>query len=224
MAPSSPPPFSPSPTGLQKFYSLSYMWYSAHNSTTVIVVGLLVSLLTGGCRMWGRVLLLPCIPLTPKAPPGPTPPSAVDPRTIFPVLPRLLCCLPARYRQWLCCGVRFPTQVSTSQRDGGHRCGWGRAVHSPAAPHPPCARRKPPTHHPQPRSMFPTGWALRHGMTPRIRATGHPPMRCRRRPSERDRGTRHSRRAGAARGCRGTMMRSDATLLSHVTHISINRS
>ncbi|XP_031451853.1 sodium-dependent multivitamin transporter isoform X2 [Phasianus colchicus] len=37
----------PSPTGLQKFYRLSYMWYSAHNSTTVIAVGLLVSLLTG---------------------------------------------------------------------------------------------------------------------------------------------------------------------------------
>lgn len=49
----SPPvltPVSPSPTGLQKFYSLSYMWYSAHNSTTVILVGLLVSLLTGECR------------------------------------------------------------------------------------------------------------------------------------------------------------------------------
>ncbi|NXO21185.1 SC5A6 protein, partial [Cisticola juncidis] len=45
--------------------SLSYMWYSAHNSTTVIVVGVLVSLLT-----------------------------ALDPRTISPVLPRLLCCLP----------------------------------------------------------------------------------------------------------------------------------
>ncbi|NXS57428.1 SC5A6 protein, partial [Brachypteracias leptosomus] len=59
------------PTGLQKFYNLSYMWYSAHNSTTVILVGLLVSLLT-----------------------GPTPPAAVDPRTIYPVLPRLLCCLP----------------------------------------------------------------------------------------------------------------------------------
>lgn len=35
------------PTGLQRLYSLSYLWYSAHNSTTVIVVGLLVSLLTG---------------------------------------------------------------------------------------------------------------------------------------------------------------------------------
>uniref|UniRef100_A0A674MX12 Solute carrier family 5 member 6a n=1 Tax=Takifugu rubripes TaxID=31033 RepID=A0A674MX12_TAKRU len=29
------------------FYSLSYMWYSAHNSTTVVLVGLVVSLLTG---------------------------------------------------------------------------------------------------------------------------------------------------------------------------------
>ncbi|NWU14718.1 SC5A6 protein, partial [Cephalopterus ornatus] len=58
------------PTGLQRFYSLSYMWYSAHNSATVIVVGILVSLLT-----------------------GPTLPAALDPRTISPVVPRLLCCL-----------------------------------------------------------------------------------------------------------------------------------
>ncbi|XP_063186920.1 sodium-dependent multivitamin transporter isoform X2 [Chroicocephalus ridibundus] len=76
-----------SPTGLEKFYSLSYMWYSAHNSTTVILVGLLVSLVT-----------------------GPTPAAAVDPRTISPVLPRLLCCLPHKYRQKLCCGGGFPDQ------------------------------------------------------------------------------------------------------------------
>lgn len=59
---SSPPhltPNSPSPTGLQKFYSLSYMWYSAHNSTTVILVGLLVSLLTGECQGWGGWWQLP---------------------------------------------------------------------------------------------------------------------------------------------------------------------
>uniref|UniRef100_A0A8C1D679 Sodium-dependent multivitamin transporter n=1 Tax=Cyprinus carpio carpio TaxID=630221 RepID=A0A8C1D679_CYPCA len=31
----------------QALYSLSYMWYSAHNSATVVVVGLLVSFLTG---------------------------------------------------------------------------------------------------------------------------------------------------------------------------------
>ncbi|KAM6082309.1 sodium-dependent multivitamin transporter [Chlamydotis macqueenii] len=82
-----PTPAPQSPSGLQRFYSLSYMWYSAHNSTTVILVGLLVSLLT-----------------------GPTPAAALDPRTIYPVLPRLLCCLPRRYRQRLCCGVGFPAQ------------------------------------------------------------------------------------------------------------------
>ncbi|XP_064364227.1 sodium-dependent multivitamin transporter isoform X2 [Dromaius novaehollandiae] len=76
-----------SPGGLQKFYSLSYMWYSGHNSATVILVGLLVSLLT-----------------------RPTPGEAVDPRTIYPVLPRLFCCLPQKYREKLCCGVSFPAQ------------------------------------------------------------------------------------------------------------------
>uniref|UniRef100_A0A671MNZ1 Sodium-dependent multivitamin transporter n=1 Tax=Sinocyclocheilus anshuiensis TaxID=1608454 RepID=A0A671MNZ1_9TELE len=35
------------PSGVQALYSLSYMWYSAHNSATVVVVGLLVSFLTG---------------------------------------------------------------------------------------------------------------------------------------------------------------------------------
>ncbi|XP_017598919.1 PREDICTED: sodium-dependent multivitamin transporter [Corvus brachyrhynchos] len=84
------PPTSapPSPTGLQRFYSLSYMWYSAHNSTTVILVGVLVSLLT-----------------------GPTPAAALDPRTISPVLPWLLCCLPPKIRQWFCCGVGDPAQA-----------------------------------------------------------------------------------------------------------------
>ncbi|XP_050996519.1 sodium-dependent multivitamin transporter [Acomys russatus] len=59
------------PTGLQRLYSLSYLWYSAHNSTTVVVVGLIVSLLTGGMR--GRSL---------------------NPGTIYPVLPKLLALLP----------------------------------------------------------------------------------------------------------------------------------
>ncbi|KAL2308100.1 hypothetical protein Nmel_001099, partial [Mimus melanotis] len=79
----------PSPTGLQRFYSLSYMWYSAHNSTTVIVVGVLVSLLT-----------------------GPMPAAALNPRTISPVLPQLLCCLPPKIRRWLCCGGADIVQAS----------------------------------------------------------------------------------------------------------------
>ncbi|XP_059516302.1 sodium-dependent multivitamin transporter [Myotis daubentonii] len=68
------------PTGLQRLYSLSYLWYSAHNSTTVIVVGLLVSLLTGGMR--GRTL---------------------NPRTIYPVVPRLLALLPGSCQKRLRC-------------------------------------------------------------------------------------------------------------------------
>lgn len=78
-------------TGLQKFYNLSYMWYSAHNSTTVIIVGLLISFLT-----------------------GPTRGEDVNPHTIFHVLPRLFCCLPVRYRNKLRCGVRDPTEVESS--------------------------------------------------------------------------------------------------------------
>uniref|UniRef100_A0A4W2IL57 Sodium-dependent multivitamin transporter n=1 Tax=Bos indicus x Bos taurus TaxID=30522 RepID=A0A4W2IL57_BOBOX len=72
------------PTGLQRLYSLSYLWYSAHNSTTVIVVGLAVSLLSGGMR--GRT---------------------VDPRTIYPVLPKLLALLP------LSCQKRLPCRAGS---------------------------------------------------------------------------------------------------------------
>nr|XP_034966667.1 sodium-dependent multivitamin transporter [Zootoca vivipara]XP_034966668.1 sodium-dependent multivitamin transporter [Zootoca vivipara]XP_034966669.1 sodium-dependent multivitamin transporter [Zootoca vivipara] len=79
-------------TGLRKFYNLSYLWYSAHNSTTVIVVGLLVSYLTGPMRG-----------------------EDVDPRTIFPVLPRLFCCLPARYRERLRFGVCYPQEDGNRQ-------------------------------------------------------------------------------------------------------------
>uniref|UniRef100_A0A481CJZ8 Sodium-dependent multivitamin transporter n=1 Tax=Sus scrofa TaxID=9823 RepID=A0A481CJZ8_PIG len=75
------------PTGLQRFYSLSYLWYSAHNSTTVIVVGLAVSVLTGGMR--GRTL---------------------NPRTIYPVWPRLLALLPVSCQKRLCC--RAHSQVA----------------------------------------------------------------------------------------------------------------
>lgn len=35
------------PSALKRFYSLSYMWYSAVNCFTVITVGLMVSFLTG---------------------------------------------------------------------------------------------------------------------------------------------------------------------------------
>uniref|UniRef100_A0A8C5I864 Sodium-dependent multivitamin transporter n=1 Tax=Gouania willdenowi TaxID=441366 RepID=A0A8C5I864_GOUWI len=40
-------------------YSLSYMWYSAHNSATVVVVGLLVSLLSGTYMRQSAYMSLP---------------------------------------------------------------------------------------------------------------------------------------------------------------------
>ncbi|XP_071755325.2 solute carrier family 5 member 6a [Centroberyx gerrardi] len=70
----------PRPTGVEALYSLSYMWYSAHNSTTVVVVGLIVSLLT-----------------------GPMKEKELTPGTVYPVLGKLLFFLPERYREKLCC-------------------------------------------------------------------------------------------------------------------------
>ncbi|XP_019947487.2 solute carrier family 5 member 6a [Paralichthys olivaceus] len=70
----------PRPTGVKALYSLSYMWYSAHNSTTVVVVGLIVSFLT-----------------------GPMKEKELTPGTVFPVLGTLLFFLPERYREKLCC-------------------------------------------------------------------------------------------------------------------------
>ncbi|XP_069829326.1 sodium-dependent multivitamin transporter isoform X2 [Dendropsophus ebraccatus] len=70
------------PTGMKRFHALSYMWYSAHNSTTVVIVGIIVSLLTG--PMKGR---------------------DVDPRTVYLVLPKLLFFLPERYKEKLRFGV-----------------------------------------------------------------------------------------------------------------------
>ncbi|XP_040204134.1 sodium-dependent multivitamin transporter isoform X1 [Rana temporaria] len=75
-------------TGLQKFYSLSYMWYSAHNSTTVVIVGIIVSLLTG--PMKGK---------------------DVNPRTVYLVLPKLLFFLPERYKETLRFGVPHIAEV-----------------------------------------------------------------------------------------------------------------
>ncbi|KAI4788888.1 hypothetical protein KUCAC02_035571, partial [Chaenocephalus aceratus] len=75
----------PRPTGVEALYSLSYMWYSAHNSAVVVVVGLLVSLLT-----------------------GPMKEKDLMPGTVFPVMGTLLFFLPERYREKLCCVTPLP--------------------------------------------------------------------------------------------------------------------
>nr|XP_055041608.1 solute carrier family 5 member 6a [Misgurnus anguillicaudatus] len=93
----------PRPTGVQALYSLSYMWYSAHNSTTVVVVGLLVSFLT-----------------------GPWKEKQLNPGTIYPVLGNLLFFLPQRYKEKLCCVTPLgykpkgaqPYQMAQKEKNG----------------------------------------------------------------------------------------------------------
>lgn len=98
----------PRPTGVEALYSLSYLWYSAHNSTTVVVVGLIVSLLT-----------------------GPMKEKELTPGTVFPVLGTLLFFLPERYREKLCCITPLgqkpkentqPYQMATKDSNGAAFC------------------------------------------------------------------------------------------------------
>ncbi|KAM7376232.1 hypothetical protein PAMP_005975 [Pampus punctatissimus] len=70
---------SPS-SGLRRFYSLSYMWYSAFNCFTVILVGLIISFLT-----------------------GPMKEEDVTPGTFYPLLGKMLFFLP-EHKKKLCCG------------------------------------------------------------------------------------------------------------------------
>uniref|UniRef100_A0A3Q3GCC8 Sodium-dependent multivitamin transporter n=1 Tax=Kryptolebias marmoratus TaxID=37003 RepID=A0A3Q3GCC8_KRYMA len=68
------------PSGLKRFYSLSYMWYSAFSCVTVILVGLIISFLT-----------------------GPMKEEDVTPGTIYPLVEKLLCFLPEHVKTKLCC-------------------------------------------------------------------------------------------------------------------------
>ncbi|KAJ8009137.1 hypothetical protein DPEC_G00085770 [Dallia pectoralis] len=77
----------PKPRGVQALYNLSYLWYSAHNSTTVVIVGLIVSLLT-----------------------GPSKEKDLTPGTVYPVLCHLLFFLPERYKEKLCCVTPLPNK------------------------------------------------------------------------------------------------------------------
>ncbi|XP_056283743.1 solute carrier family 5 member 6a [Pseudoliparis swirei] len=82
------------PSGVEALYSLSYMWYSAHNSTTVVVVGLIVSLLT-----------------------GPMKEKDLTPGTVFPVMGTLLFFLPERYKEKLCCVTPLSTPQKSKEID-----------------------------------------------------------------------------------------------------------
>lgn len=68
------------PTGLKRFYLLSYMWYSAFSCFSVIITGLIISFIT-----------------------GPMKEDDVTPGTIFPLFGKLCCFLPEHLKKKLCC-------------------------------------------------------------------------------------------------------------------------
>ncbi|KAM9341122.1 sodium-dependent multivitamin transporter-like [Symphorus nematophorus] len=81
------------PSGLKRFYSLSYMWYSGFNCFTVILTGLIISFLT-----------------------GPMKEEDVTPGTIYPLLGKLLCFLPEHLKKKLCCVTPLGPTLSAQQR------------------------------------------------------------------------------------------------------------
>lgn len=81
------------PSGLKRFYSLSYMWYSAFNCCTVILIGLIISFLT-----------------------GPMKEEDVTPGTVYPLLGKLLCFLPEHLKKKLCCVTPLGELLSAQQR------------------------------------------------------------------------------------------------------------
>ncbi|XP_034017568.1 solute carrier family 5 member 6a [Thalassophryne amazonica] len=109
------PVTSSRPTGVQALYSLSYMWYSAHNSTTVVLVGLLVSLVT-----------------------GPMKEKELTPGTVYPVLGKLFFFLPEHYKEKLCCITPLahkatavgtpPYQMAEKESNGATYCKEGKFI------------------------------------------------------------------------------------------------
>ncbi|XP_072048596.1 sodium-coupled monocarboxylate transporter 2-like [Amphiura filiformis] len=78
-------PWTPEPpTGLEDWwYGMSYLWYSGVAVASVIVFGLTVSFITGAQK-----------------------PSELEPGLISPIFDIVMCCLPAKWRRFLWCGVR----------------------------------------------------------------------------------------------------------------------
>lgn len=105
------------PSALKRFYSLSYMWYSAVNCFTVIIVGLMVSFLTGKlCRLQTPGLCPPrsvfTIRFSLKCFQGPRKEEEVMPGTIYPLFGNMLFFLPEHLKTKLCCMTPLGETVS----------------------------------------------------------------------------------------------------------------
>lgn len=86
------------PSGLKRFYSLSYMWYSGFSCSAVILVGLIVSFLT-----------------------GPLKEEDVTPGTVYPLMGKLLCFLPEHFKKKLCCVTPLGQTIPACQRQPPHQ-------------------------------------------------------------------------------------------------------
>ncbi|XP_076438939.1 sodium-coupled monocarboxylate transporter 1-like [Babylonia areolata] len=73
------------PSGIELLYTVSYLWYPSIGVATVIIVGLVISFITGPMSM-----------------------DEVDPKYLIPLFDRLFCCLPAPWRRTLRCNTDFP--------------------------------------------------------------------------------------------------------------------
>ncbi|XP_041668692.1 solute carrier family 5 member 6 [Cheilinus undulatus] len=80
------------PTGLRRFYSLSYMWYSGFSCFSVILTGLIISFIT-----------------------GPMKEEDVTPGTIYPLFGKLFCFLPEHLKKKLCCVTPLAPMASSQQ-------------------------------------------------------------------------------------------------------------
>ncbi|PWA29754.1 hypothetical protein CCH79_00007938, partial [Gambusia affinis] len=81
------------PTGLHRFYSLSYMWYAGFSCLIVVLVGLTVSFLT-----------------------GPMKEGEATPGTVYPLLGKLLFFLPEHMKKKVCCVSPLRPAVSRFRR------------------------------------------------------------------------------------------------------------
>lgn len=81
------------PSGLKMFYSLSYMWYSGFTCFSVILLGLIISFLTGPMRE-----------------------EDITPGTVYPLLGKLLFFLPEHIKKKLCCVT--PLTHTHKERNG----------------------------------------------------------------------------------------------------------
>ncbi|XP_076013492.1 sodium-dependent multivitamin transporter-like isoform X2 [Genypterus blacodes] len=94
------------PSGLERFYSLSYMWYSAFSCLTVVITGLVISFLT-----------------------GPMKEEDVTPGTVYPLFGNLLFFLPEHLKRKLCCVTSLrPTPTVQQRQQSQHKHINGSAV------------------------------------------------------------------------------------------------